>query len=432
MRNRLLSISILGSTAACFGSGPAPVPSQATVMLVAPSVMQGGDVCNDSRYISSVAYSPTAGYALFEPYTPPNGNCNGTGMINASLSVVQFDLDGGLIMGTNVGPAGTSQQQSPPPIGANPNGVYWMTGNSVYTNASMGNIDLNGGSGGPSNFQPIAIVPGAANLFMLGYSQSGGFYEEPWNPQWPCCGLSNNNNMNQATLISVPLPLPASPIFPTVLAPQVTPYCDELKHCAVGNGLAVYYMEHSNNSGSIAAISSYSKVDSTISTVNTISNALSPSAIPVGLAATNQHIAWAVANSGVNLVNHQIQPGCWIYAQSTSDPPNGEALRFQSGKFSCLDVAVDDTYAYFAIVKSDEPGNCDGDCTQPIKGIGLGRVSLEGEMTFDSLSFSMAGSFSGPRRVSVSADGAWLHVADPTALAKIPITAFDGKQDIAP
>lgn len=430
---KLITISIIGSAAlaACFGSGPEPQKSQATALLVAPSVPSGGDPCNDSRYISSIAFNDTNGYALFEPYTPMNsGNCtmNNT---SASVGVVSFDFNGGNTAGNPVGPAGQSNQSVSPPIAASPGTAYWATGNLIYANAAMGNLDFGGGSGNQGNFTPISLAPGPSKLFILGYMSTGGFQQEPWSPQWPQGG-GGGLNLNQGTLISVPLPFPQSPITATTVA-SLTPYCAEVKHCLASNPTTVYYLEQSMNAATIAAITSVSKIDGTTAPVNTISNTVSQSAIPVGIAASPLYVAWAVANSGMNLTNQQLQPGCWIYAQSVAAPPNGDALRFQSGKFSCLDVALDASYAYFAIVASDEPSsNCNGGCAPPIKGIGIGRVSLSGPMTFESLSTRVSGDFGGPRRLFVSADGGSLFVVDPTVVAKIPLAAFDGQQDIAP
>jgi hypothetical protein len=225
-------------------------------------------------------------------------------------------------------------------------------------------------------------------------------------------------------LAKVPLPLPSGDANATSLG-SASFFCDELKECLVGNTSELYYMRHEDpGTGNVAAIDRVIKPAGPITTLDTISTSLSPSATPVGLAASETHVAWAVANSGQQLQNQQLQLGCWIFARALGDP-NGKLL-FQSSQFSCLDVALDDVSVYFTIVRSSTGGDC-GSCEQPIHSEGIGRVSLDGS-TYESLALRMQGQYAGPRRVFLDTDS--LYAVDPLAIAKIAKTAFDNRQDI--
>jgi hypothetical protein len=294
-------------------------------------------------------------------------------------------------------------------------------------------VNVNLGGGGPSSFTALSMAAGAASLFMIGFAQfPGGYFEEPWNPQWPCCNNGGpGNGSGSGVFITMPLPAgTGSSITPTVLG-SASPYCDELKHCLVANPTDVYYMRHGDvAAGYTAAIDDYSKITDTITTLDTISTMLSQSATPVGLGTTPTHVAWAVAMNGQQF-QQEIPPGCWIFVHTVGEPGGGHQV-FQSGNFSCLDLAMDDSFIYFTIVRSvhQDDNNC-GNCSEPIHGVGIGRVSFDGS-TYESIALNIQGqSYAGPRRVLLDGlTGSALYLADPLVVAKVPRDALAGHQDI--
>ncbi len=444
MRKRLTSIAIIGAAglAACFGSGPEPQKSQATVVFTAPAVEPGQNGCTSSMYISSVQIAATEGYAVLMPFYPPNSGCGGGSGGNGGMSpsVYQFDKTSDQNpQGFSLGGAGQTSQTGAP-LAATGSAVYWASGSMISTQMSATNLQFNG-SGSIGSFTPLALQATPANLFILAitqmFSTGGPTPYEPWNPQWPCCGNGGGGGgTSQGGLASITLPF-AQPTLATPLGSgspisPISPYCDELKRCLVMNMTELYYMRHGDSPSELAAIDRVIKPSGPVTTVETLPSNLSNASIPVGLAVTDTHIAWSIANNGTNLMSGQIQSGCWIYGRALAEQSSRPL--FMTTKFSCLDVAVDDTYVYFAIVKSNVPDNgCNGGCVPPVRGLGIGRVPLDGSMTLESLALDISGpDYRGPRRVVLDQDGVSLYAIDPLAIAKLPKSALDNRQDIAP
>ena len=134
----------------------------------------------------------------------------------------------------------------------------------------------------------------------------------------------------------------------------------------------------------------------------------------VGLAASDTYAAWAVAPEP-----NPDSTGCWVWASAKDGAPREI---FDSDvamtSFSCNGLAIDDTYAYFAIVQVYVPPA--GVDSSVLLGTGIARVPLAGG-PLETASLT-ADRWYGPRRVLV--DDTYVYAIDPNHVLRFPKTAF--------
>ena len=134
----------------------------------------------------------------------------------------------------------------------------------------------------------------------------------------------------------------------------------------------------------------------------------------VGLAANDSYVAWAVApqpNPGPT--------GCWVWSSLKDGAPKQIfSSDLAQTTFACNGLAVDDTYAYFAMTRVYIPPS-GGDNTA-VLGSGIARVPLDGGPL--ETATLQADRWYGPRRVLV--DDTYVYAVDPSYVLRFPKTAF--------
>ncbi|HEY8091269.1 MAG TPA: hypothetical protein VIF09_25575 [Polyangiaceae bacterium] len=134
----------------------------------------------------------------------------------------------------------------------------------------------------------------------------------------------------------------------------------------------------------------------------------------VGLAANDTDVAWTVAPAPTPGAT-----GCWVWTSKvTGTPKNLVDAGTGTTPFLCNGLAIDATYAYFAIVTVEIPP--DGPDSAYLRGRALARVPLAG----GALQTLTLGSdrWYGARRVLV--DDTYVYAVDPSYVLRFPKTAF--------
>jgi hypothetical protein len=412
---KLLCSSLLVITG-CFGAGPAPgAPSEATVLFAAPAP-NANDPCNSSTYVSSVAVNANGGIALVIPYTPTNGNC--TGGTSGQSNAVRFFANGTQMMFGVPGGQGAPRTA----VAFNdPQAVYAYSGGSqlsvgTVTGTSSGVTTISNVNAG--NVVGVVFDPNMVFVATISNNGQGGNTNmpDPAEPTFPCCGNNNIPRGGQIAKFAYPITSNTAQIVGT---PDL--FCDEVKTCLVGDGSSLYYLEHIPQPN-LFAITSVDKGGGTLMQLDQLGNNLPPNmgVVPVGFDASGAHVGVALGYSA--LMSNGVAPGCWIFTGGTG--ANQVTQRFQTDRFACLDLALDDRFAYFTIVREDNScGNCN---PRPTHGDGIGRVDLT-TGDFESIALGVTGSTSGPRHVFVDAGS--IYAIDPLAIVRIPKDAIAGKHD---
>jgi hypothetical protein len=134
----------------------------------------------------------------------------------------------------------------------------------------------------------------------------------------------------------------------------------------------------------------------------------------VGLAATDAYVAWTVAAAP-----DPGAVGCWVWATTVAGNPKLLFDTDQSASpFLCNGLAIDGTYAYFAVVETYVPPSGPGD-TQ-LLGKALARIPLAGGK-MQTLPLT-ADRWYGARRLLV--DDTYVYAVDPSYVVRFPKTAF--------
>ena len=414
--------------AACFGSGPAPTTATNAQIVFAPPLPSSDERCNGgSLYIGDVAIVNGMGFAATLPYVP--NNCNGNGSSPTGMaSIYSFPLDGSSpdgMMAASLGQLQTNGGNGLPRVGVGPMGPVWLY-SSGNGNGNGGNLSF-GPNGGMLNYEPsgqtgnnpISATPLAigtasnSSLFIAG-SQSGGT-SDPNAPQYPCCG---NQGAQAQNVFEAPLPTMSTSVM---TMNNLTTFGAEMKAPFVADPSGHIYYAASPSSGV--------QISEVTAGGMSATQTPGPGIIVVGLAATDQEVVWSVA---VNATASQgLQPGCWIYSSTTGSLAQTNMI-FQSGRLSCMDVAIDGPAAYFAIVDTEPQPNCDS-CQPTMHGLGIGRVGISGPLTdgtpFDSIALDLGDTTPGPRRVF--ADNGSIYAIDPFAVVKISEGELNNAHDIA-
>jgi hypothetical protein len=211
------------------------------------------------------------------------------------------------------------------------------------------------------------------------------------------------------------LPAPSAPI-----AMPVTPLCTygTMSNCLVQNSTHLFY----STSSMTNAVSIRMFPKATGATAGQEREIGTISGVPVGLAADEQTVVWAVSPITGNVPPPA--PHCTVFAYILATQET--AMLLDTSKFSCKDVDVRADQVYFAIVGTETGQNGN----QEMFGRGIGRIAIASK-TFESIDTSMFGFGAGIRRVHISQDGETFFGIDPYAIARFSAHALDGKQEIA-
>jgi hypothetical protein len=406
---RIASIAAAAMVAACFGAGPIPsAPTDATIVFaIAPSMTDNSN-CT-SYYIGDVALGSDAGYAVTVPYKPQS--CMGGGSISQGLPqpVFRFAKTGGTTM---IGSAGPASNNSEPKIAATGSGAVWAYAITTPSNA----IQIDPGptvitfpqSSGPS-FGAAALIQAADALYLAAAPAQG--QSTPNDPSYPCCGPTQNGGANPGSI-------QASPANAVHIAPILA--CTATNRCLAVNTGSVYYFDQPTGSTGLATSAVEETTKAGVTTKIGDIGMMSSINSPVGIAADDATVVWATS---VTYTNTGTPPaGCQITKRAAGGTPT---VLLNTQHFSCIDVALDGGFAYFAIVSvvGSDSNN------QTMRGDGVGRVDLA-TGAVESLAPGIEGPMSGARRVYV--DETDLYLVDPVVIAKVAKTALDGRNDFPP
>ena len=406
---RIVAIVTAAVFTACFGAGPLPTPptSATAVFSISPTLTDNTNCA--SYYIGDVALGSDAGYAIAIPYKPQS--CGGGGSLGQNLPqpVFRFGKTGDVTM---IGSAGTSTGNSEPKIAATGSGAVWAyalsTGNTIQIDPGAMLISIPQ-SGGPT-VGPATLIAATDALYLAAAPSQTQI--PPNDPSYPCCNsMQGGGNPGAIQAIAT------APAFATI-----TPIlaCTAANRCLAVNTDNVYYFDQPTGSiGMTSAVEQTTKAGAT-TTIGQI-GMTSTITSPVGIAADETAAVWAAS---VNYANTSSTPlrGCVI---SKYDVGGSTTALFTTTRFSCMDIALDGTHIYFAIVSvigSDSN-------SQYMRGDGVGRVDRT-TGALESLDLGIISPESGPRRVYV--DDTDLYLVDPVVIGKIAKTALDGRHDFQP
>ena len=433
-RHSLLSLLVL---AGCFGSGAPPGPAgQATAVFSVPQNTTSHEQCNGmAKYIGDVAIAQgSGGYAVELPWEGPGCDSSGGMFPQITVDVLQFDGAGTTPAGTSVGSAGSTSGTTHPRVAAD-----GATGAVAWAFSNQGGM---GGPGGPDidvgvvqpNLPTIAptgigLTQPTGNVDVAGMTidaaatwlavtESNMTQPDVDLPTFPCCNNPAIGSIGQGSLWRVGFATGALTVtevgtamaFPAGLPTPIVSNTDTV----------FYVVRPMSGIAELGAIPKTGTSDADRIHLASLDTTISPSPMPVGLAADDQHFVWAVSvDAGVSPDAH----GCAIFALDLAMPLGTAQPQtlFTSTAFSCMGLAVDATDVYFTIVGIDHDSNA-------MLGEGLGRVALA-DGTFESIALHMVGAYAGPRRIILDNVDDAIYAIDPVVVGKLPKTALAGGHD---
>jgi hypothetical protein len=409
-RHSLLALVLAG----CFAGGPVPSTGSDAPIVFQSSLPSG---CNGT-YITSLAFGSDSGYALIYPYGLETDGCDATTPSNVSVAVMQFLIDGSQPLGQMAGAAGMSNMQiAPPQITFGANGPVW----AFETPGNPATIYV--GSPGVSPQQlgsdQTGDLVGAAGDYIA--AASGHQPIDPMSPNYPCCTSGNQQN-SVGTLTQYTIEGTQVSVMPPATLPAIM--LGELPSAIAANSSAVFYVEPKQPGIGIEALSGGATTE-----LATISQTLPTGSTPVGLAADDQHVAWALAQDATQT---PLAMGCqiWFVDDNPLSSTGTVTSLFSSSNLSCMSLAIDPNAVYFTIV--DEVADNNNGSQPYLHGVGIGRVDFAMHM-FSSIAFDVAALASGPRRIfTTQSDPNDVFVVDPLVVAKISKMSFAGRTDISP
>jgi len=253
---------------------------------------------------------------------------------------------------------------------------------------------------------PIAPPPGT-------FPPTIGPSPDSW--QWP--GSPAVDTAFDGTLYRIVPGTPAT-IQPLAPAGGITFFPGFMQHVLAQSTTEVYWVDSTHVASNVGRVVAASKADWATDPGHGVGAVPAVEGLAtgfVGLAANDSYAAWAVApepNPGVT--------GCWVWS-STKDGLSTEIFDSDLAEtsFSCNGLAIDDTYAYFAMVQVYvPPAGVDSDV---LLGNGIARVPLVGGGPLQTAPLQ-ADRWYGPRRVLV--DDTYVYAIDPSHVLRFPKTAF--------
>jgi len=185
-------------------------------------------------------------------------------------------------------------------------------------------------------------------------------------------------------------------------------------HVLAQSTTSIYWVDSTHTGTDLARVMSATKTPSAtppgqrVAGVPAMDNGLAVGI--VGLAASDKLVAWAAApfpSPGTD--------GCWIWVTTPTGAPleiyNSDA---EPTPFTCSGLAIDDQYAYFAMVSTTN-------LQSPVLvGTGIGRVPLAGGLL--QTAPLQSDRWYGPRRVLV--DATYVYALDPSYVLRFPKDLF--------
>lgn len=411
MRTLLFTTVLLGG---CFGEGPVPSqPTGVTILYTVPPPTADSR-CSMSLYLGDLAINSDHGYAFHLPYQPWNCNNNSSGPPQIDVPVVQFPTKSAETA-RQVEIAGRSNFGSQQRVAAAGSNAAW-----VFIDSSQSKVDVHGVPSLNTAIQtnmgfygPVAMTGDTTAFYVAGEqnTMTTGGYRDVDDPQYPCCGPLAVPGDITSQVYAV---TPAGAVTTLPFAPKF--YTQTLKNALVNNTTSLFYTEYQT-----PISTNWTTLISTALKNGTMAHSLAmvprSQGVVVGLDASDLFVAWTISISYEN--PPYPAPLCTIKAYDFS--ANKEVTLFTTGDFSCMDAAIDATHVYFTIVEVADHDD------QRMRGVGLGRVSLQGG-NVETLRLGIQGPSAGPRRVYL--DGTdQLYAVDPFTVARLPKASLDGKHD---
>jgi hypothetical protein len=213
--------------------------------------------------------------------------------------------------------------------------------------------------------------------------------------------------------------VPGPPTTVQPLAPfgGITFFPGLMQHVLAESTTEVYWVDSAHGVSNIGRVMAASKVNWATDIGHVVGSIQPVDGVAtgfVGLAASDSYVAWAVApepNPG--------STGCWVWAtQKAGAPKKVFDSDLAQTSFSCNGLAIDGTYAYFAMVEVYVPPA--GVDSSVLRGTGIARVPLAGGPV--ETASLQSDRWYGPRRVLV--DDTYVYAIDPSYVVRFPKTAF--------
>jgi hypothetical protein len=419
---RAVAIAVL---AGCFGGGPIPLPpSEATVLFGIPDA---GD-CAQIGYVGDFAIQNDQ---MLVVVAPDAVICNG--------QPGQATIDQ-LAIGSAASPVTTVPSQGVQRVAwagdvpfiayapQNGNTASYQLGDGTGSNTFQITIPPNGGA--PPNI-PVGLVDDGSGLWMVtvaindGGTQGAAFDDS----EYPNTSAFSNTSQGDGGLLHIDYAGLQSLAIQTDFGWQYAAMPD----CLAQNSTDLFgaTQDRVGSTGPTPTVTSIVQTPKgsgagTFSVVATIPNQGNSVGV-VGIAADDQRVVWTVSTDP-----RALGGSCQVFQHDLSGSGSAADMLLSSDRFQCAGAATDGSDVYFAIVQSNDIGTgSGGNVNVELRGLGIGRVSLDGNMTYASIATQITGTpYGGPRRVYIGSDGVSILAGDPHGIGQIQKSAFDGRDDL--
>lgn len=417
---------------ACWDSPTPEVPSGVEVLLSEKPVYRAS--CGDpaARYIGDVAFGDGYIYAVtYQWQAPTDGdNCGGNNE-TFDVPVIRKPLpgSGGENDSFDAGKA-NSGTVSTRVAGASTLGAWVHAPNDQSSNlefyfdpGKITNPLLISTNGLGGFFLPMGFVADDTHGYLVATTQQT-LSRDINEPRYPAGATNGGGQMAPATLARR-IEWSTGSATTITLPPGMYAIGDTLKTSLVSNTTTLFVaVRDAMDQESDVEIHAVAK-DMLTSTTK-LGTVLRENGVPVGIAATDTTLAWTVS-SFFPTNGAPPSPRCGLFVRDLAGGSMAERI-YTSFEHDCMDVALDETHAYFAITQADKQDSSPG--AYGMRGIGLARVQLAPPHTFESIDLGINTDFSGPRRVWL--DGEYLIAAEPFTVVRIRKNVLAGKTQLFP
>jgi hypothetical protein len=411
---------LLAFACGCFGEGPTPTqPTGVTIVFyVSRPEVQCGQLAS---YIGPVALGDSVGFAAVLPYLPPS-SCNNGGSNNGeSVAVPVYRFTTMSVAAPEPLETPTQATFGPVPIVV---GAHGTDGAWAYLGAQMsgappiklgGSVQLDlAAPMTEGTATPAGMVMDGTHTFVITRDTTASVSSDP---SYPCCP---GNNISGPTTSNAWRVTSGATDYMTAMTSEPF-YRESLATPITQNTQSIFFTTRVVEPLGQVKLKKLGK-DDPASTVPVEIDAIAQGLVPVGLAANDDGLVVAVSTFSRASF---LAPRCQIIRYPTTG--SMETL-LDTDAFTCQDVAIDATHAYFAIVSLPMTSNNGG--PYGMRGRGIGRVSLALPHTVETVDIGIDAQSEGPRRVFLAGDD--LFAVTPFEIAKLPTSALAGKTDFSP
>lgn len=402
--------------AACYGDGP-PGQTPGDITVIFHTTIPGSsDYCNNAQYLASVAFSADGtAYAISMPYRPTDGDCGNNGMGGSPGGAAQ------VYSGDKMGdPQQSINSFMTPGGGSFGHPQISQFGTYLYSDLNSGNGLTIGPNGmhppspqnvGPGYF-PAGFLDDGTTMWVAAVQATTNSAPELEDPTFP---TSQTQGMAQQMYIAR-VSRDGSQTAVMAMSPTGVLAVDQMRHAIAGNSNNLYFLTIDGSMLHLYSIPKFSTMASDLVSVWTAP--LVANTLPMGIAADDEHVVWSIST---NWRTGDLQHTCQIYSLELASGNVTPLL--STSAFSCMDVNLDATSAYFAIGRIEYAPGQTG--TGELTGKGLGRAGFDG--TVATLDMHITGVSRGPRRVFQDLNH--LYFQDPLVFAKIKKVVLDSPLD---